>query len=320
MAEWTTVTSKKRQKRELPVSNGFQEYNALISHTISATASTNTLANTSTADNIVLTNKPYTRTSISYGIALIQGNKILTVKSARTYAYGSLIAGSKYYTVSDLTQSFVDSMTLSEKIRILKMISKVNGQFKFNTEYIKRILSACHKKKVSLMSHYKSNQFLHDRYIELKTTLEVIYPMVVQSVESNTHGKLPWSFPKGHRFDEYENPVQVAIRELTEETRIRFDEYIIKQCEPFVIEYVDAGCLYKTVLYLATALSDVVAPIAGSSGTAEQQAEQLEEVSEVRFVSAEELADIGVDPITDEYVAKKIPEIIEYYGKYVIGI
>jgi 8-oxo-dGTP pyrophosphatase MutT (NUDIX family) len=236
----------------------------------------------------------------SVGIIIIDDTtpekKVLLVQTRNTYQTGCLIAGKQWYTDADLSEEFVNRMSMWEKNKFLK-----------NDDFFKVAFEHCYEQKLASMHETKRQRVTLEHYLEYKKSMETLLPMMI---DNKVDGPRPWNFPKGRMGQESSVSSQIskALSELQEETMITPDMIeVFPKIKPYVIKYTDYNVQYIKVLYFARKLPKL------QFGIDRSDVHQIDEVSDIKWFSKEELNNLVVDPITKEHVVDNFDKIIEWY-------
>jgi 8-oxo-dGTP pyrophosphatase MutT (NUDIX family) len=248
----------------------------------------------------------------SYGIICFRPNKngiqILMVKKSTTYHFCEFVAG-HYKKSNDLhILKLFNNMTYHEKMDILSLkfqnmwyrIYKENpdnlyrqssNQFSSNTQNFWGRLYLKKKSKFDL-------NFLHNNGEKLRK-------LIAKSGNVDT----PWEFPKGRRDEsKKENDIETAIREFYEETGIHDTQYkLLWHINPYVETYTDFGTTYQNIYYYADAIGEWEPELKF------YDRQQISEISDVSWVSKNNLAYMKLEPITYKRLLNSFDKIITKY-------
>ncbi len=171
--------------------------------------------------------------STSYGIIVYtfinDEIKFLMTLRRDTFCYECMIRG--MYTTYDVLKDYVSHFTESEKIRILT----------YPFDMLWKDLWVSTKRRLYRIEYKKAKEKFTKNYELIMTLVKNL----------TTFDNEMWEFPKGKMFSE-ETPVQCALREFEEETRINQDViHYVKQAGTFEDTFVgDDRRKYESVFYL----------------------------------------------------------------------
>ncbi len=233
--------------------------------------------------------------------------RIVLLEHPVSYATGCLIGGRKYYGTSHLTLDFANSMTAAEKLDCLNDTALT--KYPFFLESLKK----CYSKLLAQMEQKRQDSFIQRRLREYMKTLHILRPLIRNSTRD---GVRPWSFPKGRSNDgecrlypttkDFE--IGVAVRELIEETKVDPDSFNVHNyIAPFNISYTDMGVQYEFVLYYATPKDNFAFHIDP------HDIYQVNEVSDIRWVTKDELAGMPLCKITRTHVLDNFDNIVTHF-------
>lgn len=175
-------------------------------------------------------------TKYSYGIMLINDNKVLIVQRRYTYAFVDFIMGK--YANLDIARQLLHEMTMTEltdvyTLDFLKMWDKLwlpyNTVYKHNTFLYEKVFNK-----------FKT-YFLFDKGARLRLFVEQTIPS----------GKLVWNIPRGRKNSPREVDVYCAMRELEEETGYKKASYTILPNYTKEISYINNDIKYICKYYVA---------------------------------------------------------------------
>jgi 8-oxo-dGTP pyrophosphatase MutT (NUDIX family) len=146
-------------------------------------------------------------------------------------------------------------------------------------------------------------------------------------IEESTNGRELWEIPKGRKNTNSETNLECALRELYEETRVRYDqpvegvvaasittptETITVEPRPFKLypnitfteSYVDCGVIYTTVYYLAIATAPIKTAIKVSYG------DQSCEIKDVQWMDLDKIKLLDGDSTINERLTRITKRIL----------
>jgi 8-oxo-dGTP pyrophosphatase MutT (NUDIX family) len=175
-------------------------------------------------------------TKNSYGIILINDNKVLIVQRRYTYAFVDFVMG-KYINLENVCR-LLHEMTMTELTDVYTLdFSKMWDKLwlPYNTVY--RHNTFLYEKVFNKFKTY----FLYDKGNKLKSFVEQTIPA----------GSLVWNIPRGRKNSPREADVHCAIRELEEETGYKKSSYTILPNYTKEISYVNNDIKYICKYYVA---------------------------------------------------------------------
>ncbi len=252
-------------------------------------------------------------TVTSIGLIILDPEKknILCVRSRNTYSGGCLVSGRRWYSMHNLDDYFVDSMSLFEK-RLFLGDDVKSGYQHFLSSFRK-----CYSRKLASMSQTVAKSFTDHSLNDYIESLNILRKKMETSM---IDGALPWSFPKGRSTDKEkrkyktlkEFEVAVALRETQEETKISTDMLdVLDWIPPFVIRYVDMGIQYEFKLYYAIPNNSCIFHLD------EDDIEQAHEISAIEWLTYDMLAGKPLCNITRKHVLGNFRAILEHHQRHV---
>lgn len=188
--------------------------------------------------------KPF-RIKLSYGIACCRRNKdgipeILLIQKSNTYAFVVFVLECDSLN-EDRVRRLFNEMTRYEKLEILKMDYE---------KLWKRICSS-----VPETNHESKNIIeSYSTYMKKKTYFETTYmsKQLRRLMKGTYNIETSWDIPKGRRCTPEEKDLDVAIRELQEETTAPIGKFnIFMHARPVVQSYIDGTRKYINTYFLA---------------------------------------------------------------------
>lgn len=185
----------------------------------------------------------------SYGIMCFKRDdknniEFLMVKKSKSYCFCKFIQGRYKNTDDDLMKLF-NNMTFDEKMDIRRM--------EFDLLWYKLYLGLYDSKEIGSRMYidYTNKKkkfeslFIHDKGKRL---------MYLMNNSDNVDTE--WEFPKGKRDNHREKPINTAIREFYEETKISSSQYrLLWHVPPYVETYDDFDVTYQNIYYYAEMIS-----------------------------------------------------------------
>jgi 8-oxo-dGTP pyrophosphatase MutT (NUDIX family) len=206
------------------------------------------------------------KTSLGIACCRINGNKpeILLVCKRYTYAYNIFVHGRYASGNNAEIIGLFNNMTIEEKTDILSL--------NFAQIWYRIWLNNTQRNANYFISKNKfESTFSVDNGARLKKLI---------SRSSISIGKI-WEIPKGKKKNKNEADIHCAIREFAEETNIHKKHYKIFPMATRSYTYVDEGCRYTNIYYLAFMRQHIVPRINFDNQS------QLDEISDLRFADIE---------------------------------
>lgn len=199
--------------------------------------------------NIELIKNPINDTTkVSYGIAACRYNakleeyEILMIQKRCTYYYVMFVLGKYNVSNNKRLMYLFNGMSNQEKVTIMSMDFSLIYYHMFLTrpESVGRGPSDELAKYMGLKKHFEC-AFLEDGGIKLRAF-----------ISSSQNRGFVWEIPKGRKYRHDEKDIDCAIREFTEETGIKPEDYkLLLHIPPKTMSYVDAGVRYVYYYYIA---------------------------------------------------------------------
>ncbi len=234
--------------------------------------------------------------------------KILLGQRRQTFQRSSIIAGACWYENHNDSQDFVNKMTRREQLEL------VNVKFDFPAEY-----RHCYRHKLESIAKndpQEAEDLVSSAHEEFKHSMERLAPYFEHSIKNNINGALPWFFPGGgfkpnEDRQSYKSCLAVAKRETEEETKMNSSQYhILDELNPHSFKYDDDGATYHTECFFALAHANA------NPFIDQNDQDQLDEVSEVRWMNEQELSNLKLDTITRRYVLGYFREFIDRFNNW----
>jgi hypothetical protein len=243
----------------------------------------------------------------SYGIICFRpsenGVKILMIKKSTTYHFCEFIAG-HYGKHNNLhMHKLFNNMTYHEKMDILSL--------KFQNMWYR--IYRENPDKVFLQSN---QSFWAASYLKKKNKFETSFlqdggEKLRKLISKSCNVDTPWEFPKGRKDEKKcEGEIETAIREFYEETGISDNKYtMLWHIKPYIETYTDFGTTYQNIYYYADAI-----------GIWEPEfkfydKQQIAEVSDVKWISKNDLAHMKLEEITYKRLLNSFNKIISKYRR-----
>jgi hypothetical protein len=240
----------------------------------------------------------------SYGIICFKkhpknGIKILLVKKPYTYSFSDFILG-KYFKNNDsqLLKLF-NNMTYHEKMDILSLnfslmwyrIYRNTNEYVFNQ-------SLTGQSQLYTQKKIKFEQcFLQDRGVRLK-----------RLINNSINSEPIWEIPKGKKNADDIDDINSAMREFSEESMIKKEQYkILWDIKPYIETYTDFGRTYQSIFYFAESVGDWE-PVINFNCL-----EQVSEVADIRWCCKNDLITLKVEKNTFNRLNKLFDKVIKKY-------
>jgi 8-oxo-dGTP pyrophosphatase MutT (NUDIX family) len=132
-------------------------------------------------------------------------------------------------------------------------------------------------------------------------------------ISDTVNAETLWEIPKGRRQElSGEQPLNAAIREFTEETTIKRDQYeLLLHIKPYIETYSDFGTTYQNIYYYARAKEQFEPSIKFSNGS------QIFEVSAINWCSLSDIKNLKIDPVASERLIKMFQKTSKKYKNYI---
>lgn len=246
-----------------------------------------------TSDTRHIVARPRLTEKFSYGVACCRFNgntpQILLIQRRITYAFSAFVYGQ--YDISNRASimSLLNKMTVEEKIILRKLeFRAIWSHIWISTKY-----DTARFRKLEDMFE---NNFVRDgRGTMLRDLIE----------GSANAGHLVWEIPKGRK-REREADIHAAVREFFEETGIEKRQYYLWPTATRTNTFIDDDVRYTLKYYIARADSDISPQVRLVS------ASQIEEISDIRWMSIEQIRMIDID---GQRLAALVQPIFNYVKK-----
>lgn len=242
----------------------------------------------------------------SYGIICCRkhpkyGLQVVLVRKPMTYHFCEFIAG--HYRKSDDVhlKKLFNNMTYYEKMDVLSL--------KFNLMWYR-----LYKNNPDQIFLQGTNGYLSKQYTKMKTKFEASFLQdgghrLKKLMADTVNAETLWEIPKGRRQEQHaEEPINAAIREFTEETTIKADQYqLLLRIEPYVETYSDFGTTYQNIYYFAKAIGDWEPSVKFSDG------QQIFEVSAISWCNLQDIRNMKLDKNTHRRLLVLFKKISKKY-------
>lgn len=243
-----------------------------------------------------------TRIKKSYGIACCRkhpqhGMQIILIKKPVTYHFCEFVTGHYRKTDDAHLKKLFNNMTYHEKMDILS--------FKFSVMWY-RIYKSSPDQSFGSVGIYHNNK----QYLRKKTKFESSFlqdggEKLKKLIANTTNAETLWEIPKGRKQENvYEDDINAAIREFTEESTIPQSNYVIAwTASPYIETYSDFGTTYQNIYYYAKAVGNWEPTMKFSDGV------QISEVSAISWCSLADITNMKLDPNTHRRLIRMFKKI-----------
>ena len=244
-------------------------------------------------------------TKTSIGLVLCRKNpdtrvpEVLMIEQRVTYGFSEFTFGKYRACDSDHLRRMFNSMTVNEKCLIMsKDFDKMWYHIWLRLPNSHSFIQVCNTgQRASLDKFYITCRVKYNRMVDSDGGIR-IRNLVNQSTSTSPG----WGFPKGRR-NINETEIDCAIREVKEETNIASPSYkILYHTPPFTTMYVterpNVKTTYKSRYYTAALTSPI------HIGVDFSNAEQIAEVSQMRWISMFELKSMTLQQKKLDFIAR----------------
>ena len=234
-----------------------------------------------------------TKIKNSYGIALLRYNnalnkyEILIVKKRISYAFADFVLGNYDRHNQENLKLLFNNMTNDEKIDILKGDYE-SLYYKLYLQKPPKIYPINIYEKSDTIEEYLDTSTFYElkNYIKKKNYYDKLYSdknnMYMRSIIKNSiNNGLLYEIPKG-RLNKKEKPLDGAIREFYEETRIKKEDYSILDTSTIKYTFISNNIKYNIEYFIAftTKQNDIKLNF---------NFEQISEIDEIKWMGIEEI-------------------------------